>query len=148
MSTRLDTLDFLLNRALDSLNLAAKMMASAQRVLQQTQEKGQMLRGYQQDYRERLAQQLQIGLSKEAHHNYQHFLNKLEQAIVGQDALVLDAQYQFQIRQADWQQAQQKKMAYEVLMKQAKQKNQVAALKKDQKMMDEFAVRSRRMSAS
>ncbi len=126
------------------LEQAGQNLALANRALMDAEEKGNMLRDYRQDYLSNLTKQMERGLTLEVHQNYQNFLNKLEQAIRGQEEVILSARYQVEKERAVWQEAQRKKLSYEVLVKQKQKKEHLSALKKDQKLMDEYAMRIKR----
>ncbi|HQN64399.1 MAG TPA: flagellar export protein FliJ [Methylophilus sp.] len=126
------------------LEQAGQNLALANRALKDAEEKGNMLQDYRQDYVGNLSRLMEKGLTIEAHQNYQNFLNKLEQAIQGQKEIIVSTRYQVEKERAIWQEAQRKKLSYEVLMKQKQKKEHLLALKKDQKLMDEYAMRAKR----
>jgi flagellar FliJ protein len=86
---------------------------------------------------------MSLGLSKEGYQNYQNFLQKLDQAINGQDELVSHAERSLKVQLEKWQEAQRKKLSYEVLVNRSEAKAHKLELKRDQKMMDEYAMRSK-----
>ena len=126
------------------LEQAGQNLALANRALKDAEEKGNMLQDYRQDYVGNLSRLMEKGLTIEAHQNYQNFLNKLEQAIQGQKEIIVSTRYQVAKERAIWQEAQRKKLSYEVLIKQKQKKEHLLALKKDQKLMDEYAMRAKR----
>ena len=132
-------LNTLYEQANEGLKLATEKAAKANNTLIEEEEKRDMLRGYRQDYVDNLAKLMAKGLTKETYQNYQNFLRKLDQAITGQEEMVVAAQYQLMIQREIWQEAQRKKMSYEVLLKRAKKKEHIVGLKREQKMMDEYA---------
>ncbi len=140
-STALNTLIELVERELDTVS---ERLALANRALSDAEEKGNMLRDYRQDYVNTFAKLMRQGLTKEMHNNYQNFLGKLEQAIDGQEEIIVSARYQIEREREIWIEAQRKKLSYEVLIKQKQQKAHHLVLKKDQKMMDEYAMRAKR----
>jgi flagellar protein FliJ len=139
-----NVLNTLLKLAEETLDSAMEYMVKTKKALDEAEEKGVMLRGYRQDYVDNLGKLLKKGLGKEAHNNYQNFLKKLDQAISGQEELIVGAQYQHDKQREIWQQAQRKKLSYEVLLKRTKKKAHLLATKKDQKMTDEYATRAKR----
>ncbi|MEE9330690.1 MAG: flagellar export protein FliJ [Methylophilaceae bacterium] len=134
----------LFDLASEEADLAAKHLAVANKALKEAKEKGEMLQGYKQDYIENFNQQMKNGLGKEGHHNYQSFLQNLQQVINGQEDVIVSAQYESDKKREVLQTAQRKKMSYEVLIKRAEKKAMMLANKRDQKMMDEFAMRTQR----
>lgn len=139
------TLTMLFDLASEEAELAAKQFAIANKAVKAAQEKCTMLQGYKQDYSDHYHLQLTKGLGKEAHLNYQYFLQNLQQAINGQEDVMVAAQYECDKMRELLQAAQRKKMSYEVLIKRAKKKAMQIENKRDQKMMDEFAMRSKRL---
>lgn len=142
-STSSSALTMLFDLASEEAELAAKNLAVANKALKEAEEKSTMLGGYKQGYVEHLNTQLATGLGKEQHLNYQHFLQNLQQAIDGQEDVIVSAQYERDQKREILQVAQRKKMSYEVLIKRAKKKALLIEGKRDQKMMDEFAMRAK-----
>ena len=142
MSSSKTVLKTLLDLANNELESAVESMVKAKKALDEEQEKGSMLRGYRQDYIDNLVKQLEKGLGKETHNNYQNFLKKLDQAISGQAEVIVSAEYQLTKARKVWHEAQHKKLSYKVLLKRKSKKEHHTALKLDQKMMDEYAMRT------
>jgi len=140
-------LQMLFDLASDEVDEAAKNLADANRALKAAQDSSTMLQGYKQDYLDHFNQKQQAGLGKEVHLNNQYFLQNLEQAIGAQADVVVSAQYDRDNMQQVLQAAQRKKMSYEVLIKRADKKAMAKMNKRDQKMMDEFAMRAQRSQA-
>lgn len=138
------TLNMLFDLASKEVDSAAKGLAAANEVLTAAKEKGEMLSSYRQDYVDKLNQQLETGLGKEAHLNYQRFLQNLQEVIQGQADVIVSAEYESNKMREVLQAAQRKKMSYETLIKRAEKKAMKQANKQDQKMMDEFAMRAKR----
>ncbi len=138
-------LSMLFDLAKEEAELAMKKLATANKVLKEAQEKSTMLHGYKQDYIEHLNTLLTQGLTTQSHLNYQNFLQKLEQAISGQNEVTLAAGYEKDKALAVLQVAQRKKLSFEVLIDRANKKAVKIANKRDQKLMDEFAMRTKRM---
>lgn len=141
-------LTMLFDLASKDAELATKKLGIANKELKDAQEKSKMLHDYKQDYIAHLNVLLEKGLAKELHLNYHKFLQKLEQAISGQEELVVGAKYEQDKARAVLQAAQRKKMSYEVLIERVKKKAVNVANKKEQKLMDEFAMRAKRMGSN
>jgi flagellar FliJ protein len=137
-------LTMLFDLASEEVEFAAKQLAKASKAVKAAQDKSTMLHGYKQDYIDNYNAQLTKGLGKEAHLNYQHFLQNLQQAIDGQQEVVVSVEYERDKKREQLQIAQRKKMSYEVLIKRASKKAMQIESKRDQKMMDEFAMRANR----
>ncbi len=147
-SASTSTLTMLVNLASEEVDLATKNLAVANQALKLEQEKSAMLRTYKQDYIDQYNARLSNGLGKELHLNYQRFLQNLAQAIDGQEQMVIAAQYERDKKREVLQKAQQKKMSYEVLISRAEKKALHTANKREQKLMDEFAMRAKSKHAN
>lgn len=134
-------LKMLFDLANEAVEVAMQNLAVANKALQESEQKGQMLAGYKQDYIAQYQQKLSQGVGKEQHLNYQQFLQNLQQVIDGQGDIVISARYERDKMQALLVEAQRKKMSYDVLIKRGDQKAALKALKQEQKLMDEFAMR-------
>ena len=141
-------LTMLFDLAKEETELAMKQLAVANKKLKEAQQKSAMLQEYKQDYIEHLNVLLAQGLTKQSHLNYHNFLQKLEQAISGQTEVTLAAEYERNKALGILQIAQRKKMSFEVLIERANKKAVKIANKRDQKMMDEFAMRAKRMHSN
>ncbi|PCI61084.1 MAG: flagellar export protein FliJ [Methylophilaceae bacterium] len=139
-------INMLFDLASEEVELATKHLVSANQVLKDAQEKRAMLEDYKQDYIGHYQAKLTKGLGKESHLNYQGFLQNLQQAIDGQAEVIISAQYESDKMRENLQAAQRKKMSYEVLIKRATKKAMKLESKRDQKLMDEFAMRTKRTS--
>ncbi len=137
-------LNMLVQLAADASSMAAKKLGAAIKYLEENQSKLAMLLSYRQDYATRLHGQLQNGLSAREHQNYQSFLGKLDQAIRGQNEIVESGKQQVEQQRLSLLQSERKKLSYGVLVNRSEKKYQLLESKKDQKAMDEHAMRSRR----
>lgn len=133
----------LIEIATQELELQTEQLGRATKVLDDAYAQAKMLRQYRQDYVDKLQASMSTGLSKEGYQNYQNFLQKLDQAINGQDELVAHAERSLKVQRENWQEAQRKKLSYEVLVSRSEAKAHKLELKRDQKMMDEYAMRSK-----
>lgn len=124
--------------------LAAEALANANRMADEAQQKYELLKQYRQGYLDHLYVQMEQGLSAEMYQNFQNFFRKLDMAISGQLSVVEQARQQVKVHQELWQESQRKKLSYDVLIQRTDKKLHQAALKQDQKMMDEHASRSTR----
>ena len=80
-------------------------------------------------------------MGAEAYQNFQNFFGKLDQAIAGQQDVLDAANQQVKVHQQLWQESQRKKLSYDVLLQRSDKRELQVEQKKDQKMMDEFAMR-------
>ncbi|HSH71459.1 MAG TPA: flagellar export protein FliJ [Methylophilaceae bacterium] len=127
--------------AAKEVDVAAEAMAHAMKAAEDAQSKHDLLRDYRQGYIDQLTKMLESGITAEAYQNFQNFLKKLDQAMAGQLEVVSMAKHQVQIQREQWQEAQRKKLSYEVLTQRSDKRELQAEQKKDQKLMDEFAMR-------
>ncbi len=136
--TALDTLIELAQRDTDD---AAKRLGLALRGVEDAQQKLQMLLGYRDDYARRFEQALGAGMTPMAYRNFQAFLDKLENAIRGQNEVLNHAQRKSAGEKAAWQECERKRMSYSTLNDRAAQELLKKEAKRDQKSMDEHANR-------
>jgi flagellar FliJ protein len=120
---------------------ATEALAKAMKVAAEAQNKQDMLNEYRLDYVKNLNKILEAGMGAEAYQNFQNFFGKLDQAITGQQEVVELANQQVKVQKQLWQESQRKKMSYEVLSKRSVKRELKVEQKKDQKLMDEFAMR-------
>lgn len=136
--------------AAKEVDLAAEALARSIRARDDAVSKQNMLAGYREDYMDNLNLLLESGMGAETYRNFQNFVYKLDQALTGQQQEVRLAQQQVDLHQSLWQESQRKRLSYDVLITRTDKRVQAFALKKDQKSMDEFAMRisSKRLKTS
>lgn len=134
-------LNMLVQLAADESSAEAKKLGAVMKYLEENQSKLAMLLSYRQDYAARLHSQMQNGLSASEHQNYQSFLSKLDQAIHGQHEIVESGKQQVEQQRLSLLKSERKKLSYGVLVNRSEKKQQVLESKKDQKAMDEHAMR-------
>ena len=136
--------------AAKEVDLAAEALARSIRARDDAVSKQNMLAGYREDYMDNLNLLLESGMGAETYRNFQNFVYKLDQALTGQEQEVRLAQQQVDLHQSLWQESQRKRLSYDVLITRTDKRVQAVALKKDQKSMDEFAMRmsSKRLKTS
>jgi len=138
MANALDTLIELATRQSDE---AAKRLGEAVRACADTEQKLTLLMQYRDEYEARLRNGLSNGISASGYRNFQLFLEKLDTAIAGQQQIVHDAQRRMTLERGAWQSSEQKRMSFDTLAERAQQAELKKDLKRDQKLMDEFATR-------
>lgn len=126
------------------VSLATEALAHAMRAEREAQGKHDLLDGYRQDYVSNLNRLLQTGMTREMHLNYQNFIAKLDDAINGQLEVIAAAKLAVNLKRELWQESQRKKLSYEVLSNRSEQRELKVEQKRDQKLMDEFAMRAGR----
>lgn len=100
-----------------------------------------MLQQYRDEYATRFREAAQRGLRPREWHNYQEFLNRLDEAIQAQSQAV-----NLQIRntstgQTQWKQQQQKLKAFDTLSDRHFTKEEAREQRREQQTQDEFAAR-------
>lgn len=131
----------LIEIAIKESSQAAEALAKASKLLKESEKNLNMLLDYRNDYTNQLAQNSQKGLFAESYQNFQGFLTKLNQAITSQQTVVDTCRQKVADQRKYWQKCERKKLSYGVLVTQADARTQRAQLKKDQKLMDEHALR-------
>ena len=136
-----NVLNMLQNLASKEVDEATEALAKTMKVASEAQVKQDMLSDYRLEYLKNLNANLEAGMNAEAYQNFQHFIGKLDQAIAGQKEVVELANQQVKAQKQIWQECQRKKLSYEVLSDRSEKRELKVEQKKDQKMMDEFAMR-------
>ena len=124
------------------VEVATQALAEAMKIADEAQSKYDMLLTYKAEYSENLTQSLETGIGAQAYQNFQSFFKKLDQAVTGQLQMLETAKHHVQVQKKRWKEMQKKKLSYEVLSQRQDDKASKVALKKEQKMMDEFAMRA------
>ncbi|MGH8807321.1 MAG: flagellar export protein FliJ [Noviherbaspirillum sp.] len=137
-SSALDTLIELTTKATDE---AAKRLGRAVRSTEDAEKKLALLLQYRDDYAARFQANLMSGVSASGYRNFQLFLDKLEDAINGQQRVVQDAQRRVRNERSAWQLSERKRMSYDTLATRAQKEQQLKETRRDQKQTDEFAAR-------
>ena len=123
------------------VDMATEALAKAMKLASEAKTKQDLLLEYRQDYVKNLNRILEAGMGAEAYQNFQNFFGKLDQAIAGQQDVVDMANRQVKVHRQLWQESQRKKLSYDVLLQRSDKREHKIEQKKDQKMMDEFAMR-------
>jgi flagellar FliJ protein len=135
---QLETLIDLARRETDD---AAKRLGAALKAVSEAEEKLNMLVGYRDEYGRRFDATQQAGITPMAYRNFQAFMEKLDNAIKGQQEVLRHSQQRGELEKGKWQAAERKRVSYATLRDRATVKAQQAEAKRDQKAMDEHATR-------
>lgn len=135
-------LDTLIELATQQTDEAAKRLGRAVRTGEEAQQKLQMLLQYRDDYMDRFHASLQSGLSAAGYRNFQLFLDKLDEAIKGQQRVVQDTQQRVTRERGAWQDSERKRISYDTLGDRALKAHQLKEMRREQKQTDEFAARA------
>ena len=134
----LHTLIDLANKETDE---AAKQLGAALHAGDEAEQKLELLMQYRDDYAARCQSDLTAGISTTHFNNFQVFMQKLEQAIAGQQKVVSDARLRIAQARTAWQACEQKKMSFVTLADRANKESTRRELWRDQKQNDEHAAR-------
>ncbi len=136
---RTEPLLMVLKLAEDAEEQASLQLRSAQLELQRRQNQLDALQNYRLDYMKQMEQQQGQSISASHYHQFHQFVRQIDTAIIQQVNTVQEADNQRQHRQIYWQEKQQKRKAVELLLANKAEKDKVAELRAEQKMVDEFA---------
>jgi flagellar FliJ protein len=120
---------------------AARRLGNAIRIGEESEHKLALLHQYRDEYAARFQAGMAAGLTAPGYRNFQLFLDKLDQAIAGQQQIVRDAARRVGEERKGWQESERKRKSYGTLADRAEQKEQKMELKRDQKLTDEHAAR-------
>ena len=130
-------LDLMQIRADDATQSLARLIASER----DATNKLDMLQQYRDEYATRFLQAAQNGISPREWHNYQEFLNRLDEAIDAQRRMVAQQAQNTAAGQTHWQQQRTKLKAFDTLSDRHFANENAQELKREQKTQDEFAAR-------
>lgn len=126
-------------RADDATHRLAQLIANERNA----KSKLDMLRQYRDEYATRFKQAAQNGLAQREWHNYQEFLNRLDDAIDSQlQTVALQARSTAE-GQTQWQQQRTKLKAFDTLSERHYAHESTLEQRREQKTQDEFAARSK-----
>lgn len=131
-------LELMQTRADEATQRLAKLIAAEQ----DAKNKLKMLQDYRQEYADRFNLAAQNGLSPLEWQNYQAFLGRIDEAVDAQKKNVLTQERNTEAGQAHWRTQRQKLKAFDTLAVRHEQQETSKELKREQKLVDEFAARS------
>ncbi|HEY8023042.1 MAG TPA: flagellar export protein FliJ [Burkholderiaceae bacterium] len=141
MATK-SALDTLIDLATAATDEAAKRLGNAISMTDKAEKKLELLQKYREEYASRFQAKMAQGLSPMGYRNFQAFIEKLDEAIAGQQQVVRDAENGVAREKGAWQASERKRMSYGTLASRAVKEEQQRENKKDQKMNDEHAARA------
>jgi len=136
---RKDPLFTVLKLAQDAEKQAAQQLKSAQLALQKSQAQMDALRHYRLDYMKQMKSHQGKQVSANYYHQFHKFVEQIDEAITKQYVSLNEADSQRMHRQLHWQQQQQKRKSIELLLDKKAIQAQLAELRQEQKISDEFA---------
>lgn len=132
-------LELMQSRTDEATRRLAKLIANEK----DAKNKFQMLKEYRGEYASRFQQAAQNGISQREWHNYQEFLNRLDEAIDSQGQTVSQQEKNTLIGQTHWQQQRIKLKAFDTLSQRHNASELEQEVRREQKTQDEFASRSK-----
>ena len=128
--------------AQDAVEQATRQLGQVRKAQQAAEQQLSMLLNYQDEYRQKLNNQLSGGMESSNWQNYQQFIGTLEQAIAQHRKQLTQWGEKVDHAMKQWQDKQQRLNAFETLHTRAQSAELQLENKRDQKLMDEFAQRS------
>jgi flagellar FliJ protein len=136
------SLNTLIELAENDVENAAKHLGRTIKAKDEAVQQLEMLTQYRADYEARLQNSAQRGLTVSQYANFQGFIGKLDQAIEGQNKLIIDAEYKVELAKKLWQESEKKRLSYKTLINRATATELKKENKRDQKQTDERATRT------
>ena len=141
------TKPFALQTVLDLMQIradeATRNLARLIGIEKDAKAKLEMLQQYRDEYATRFRESAQNGLSQREWHNFQQFLNRLDEAIDLQRKTVATQTRNTAAGQSQWQQQRKKLKAFDTLSERHFANETAREMKKEQKVQDEFAARTK-----
>lgn len=128
--------------AQDAVEQATRQLGQVRKAQQAAEQQLSMLLNYQDEYRQKLNNQLSGGMESSNWQNYQQFIGTLEQAIAQHRQQLTQWGEKVDHAMKQWQDKQQRLNAFETLHTRAQSAELQLENKRDQKLMDEFAQHS------
>jgi len=128
--------------AQDAVEQATQQLGQVRKAQQAAEQQLSMLLNYQDEYRQKLNNQLSGGMESSNWQNYQQFIGTLEQAITQHRQQLTQWGQKVDHAMKHWQDKPQRLNAFVSLHTRAPSAELLLENKRDQKLMDEFAQRS------
>lgn len=136
-----NAIDVLVELATNTTDEAARKLGRVIGAAGDAEKKLALLLQYRDEYAARFQADMAAGLTAMGYRNYRCFLDKLDQAVSGQQQAVCEAHRQVADHRAHWQASERKRMSYDMLVNRGLQAAQRQQSKRDQKQSDEHAAR-------
>lgn len=121
---------------------AAKSLGKAVKVHEEAEKQMALLKQYREDYVKRLEDSGRKGFNIAMYTNFQAFIRKLDDAVDGQNKVIIDAAYRVEKARSYWQACEQKRLSFNTLNERSIAKAIKKENKRDQKQTDEYAARA------
>ncbi|GGA98489.1 flagellar export protein FliJ [Agarivorans gilvus] len=119
---------------------AAKQMAEAQQQLSEFEAQLAHLEDYRRSYLEQALAKGVDGFYANSFHQYQIFIQKLEQASVQQRKSIEQLKKNVLLKRQQWLELQSRRKAMELLIDKQLKQQQQKQLREEQKLLDEYAL--------
>lgn len=120
---------------------ATRKLGQLNRMEQSAQQKLDTLMEYRRDYQNRLQEASQNGMDQMQLRNFQHFINKLDEAISQQRKVVEQSKVSTQMGRAEFDATQRKLKSFDTLQQRHIDAQKKLAEKSEQKALDEHTSR-------
>jgi flagellar FliJ protein len=133
-------LELMQTRMDEATNRLARLIANEKN----EKDKLELLDHYRGEYAARFHEASRNGLSPNEWKNYREFLDRLDDAIASQKKVVQQQIQNTRRGQEEWKEQQKKLKAFDTLAERHKAKEQLRESRLEQKLQDEFAIRSKK----
>ncbi|OIJ40327.1 flagellar export protein FliJ [Massilia timonae] len=141
---QLSALETLIDLAQKDSDAAAKRLGAANKLVEEAEQKLEMLVGYRDEYARKLDAAQVAGITPFAYHNFVAFIGKLDHALNGQRDVLKHAQFKAESERKTLQESERKRLSYRTLNERAASEALKVQNKRDQKLMDDHAARGAR----
>jgi flagellar protein FliJ len=141
---QLSALETLIDLAQKDSDAAAKRLGAANKLVEEAEQKLEMLVGYRDEYARKLDAAQVAGITPFAYHNFVAFIGKLDNALNGQRDVLKHAQFKADTERKTLQESERKRLSYRTLNERAASEALKVQNKRDQKQMDDHAARGAR----
>lgn len=141
---QLSALETLIDLAQKDSDAAAKRLGAANKLVEEAEQKLEMLVGYRDEYARKLDAAQVAGITPFAYHNFVAFIGKLDNALNGQREVLKHAQFKAESERKTLQESERKRLSYRTLNERAASEALKVQNKRDQKQMDDHAARGAR----
>lgn len=135
------SLSVLIELATREVDQATTRLGIAVQAAEDASRKLSLLEDYRENYQLNFQENMLNGLSLWKYRNFQVFLENIDRAITSQQEVVRRAQQRVRIEREAWQVVERKCLSYKVLDEQEAQRQLYKESKREQKLMDEHAIR-------
>ena len=141
---QLSALETLIDLAQKDSDAAAKRLGAANKLVEEAEQKLEMLVGYRDEYARKLDAAQVAGITPFAYHNFVAFIGKLDNALNGQRDVLKHAIFKADTERKTLQESERKRLSYRTLNERAASEALKIQNKRDQKQMDDHAARGAR----